>query len=177
MYAFRPGLFRPVDPLMFCDDVIPVRIALDGYLTLYHPDAWCVEEAVDEAVERRRRRRHASFGLRTMLQLAAEALRKGRFFVLYQCVSHRVLRWLGGLALAGILVSSIFLASPWKAVAIAGQAIFYGAAAAGLLASRSGLRMTLLYLPYYFLVITGAGLGGLAAFLRGTDTPYWEPRK
>ncbi len=76
-----------------------------------------------------------------------------------------------------MLVSSVFLASPWKAIVVTGQALFCGVAVAGLIASRSGLRITPLYLPYYFLVITGAGLRGLVAFFRDPDAPYWEPRK
>jgi cellulose synthase/poly-beta-1,6-N-acetylglucosamine synthase-like glycosyltransferase len=104
IYAFRTPLFRPVDPLMFCDDVIPIRIRLTGLLTLYEPAARCTEEAATEAVEARRRRRHASFGLRSMLAMGREALAGGYLLVVYQCVSHRILRWLGGVFLATLLV-------------------------------------------------------------------------
>src|SRR5207245_11298697 len=79
IYAFRARLFRPVDPLAFCDDVIPIRIGLDGYFTIYRPEAACTEEAAGEAVEMRRRRRHASFGLRSMIAVMEEALRRRRF--------------------------------------------------------------------------------------------------
>lgn len=177
MYAFRRELFRPVDPLMFCDDVIPVRIALQGYLTLYDPEARCTEETAGEAVERRRRARHASFGMRSMIHLAADALRSSRWLVLYQCISHRMLRWAGGLALAALLASSPFLPDPWRWPAVAGQFALYATAAVGYLASRAGLRAAVLYMPYYFLVITVSGLAGLAAYIRRTDTPYWEPRR
>jgi cellulose synthase/poly-beta-1,6-N-acetylglucosamine synthase-like glycosyltransferase len=177
IYAFRTRLFRSVDPLMFCDDVIPIRIRLDGFLAFYEPGARCVEEAVAETVEARRRRRHASFGLRTMLRMGREALAAGRILVLYQCVAHRILRWLGGLCLIAMVLSSPFLASPWNAVAPASLALFGGAALAGWLLDRAGRRVTILYLPYYFLVITSAGVRGLGAWLSGTDHPYWEPRK
>lgn len=177
IYAFRKELFRPVDPLMFCDDVIPIRIAVRGYVTIYDPEARCTEETADEPVERRRRRRHASFGLRSMLQVSREAFRRGRFLILYQCICHRILRWTGGLALGGIVISSAFLRQPWNALAIWGQALFYGAAALGFLASRLGFRAPALYLPYYFFAIHAAGLGGLGAFLLRTDRPHWEPRR
>lgn len=177
MYAYRRELFRPVDPLMFCDDVVPARIALDGYLTLFDPQALCTEETVGEEVERRRRARHASFGLRSMLHLATEALRRGRLLLFYECLAHRVLRWGGGLALAAFFVSTWWLQVPWRLPALAGQTLFYGAAIAGYLASRRGRRITALYLPYYFLVINLAGLAGLRAYILGTDKPYWSPRR
>jgi cellulose synthase/poly-beta-1,6-N-acetylglucosamine synthase-like glycosyltransferase len=177
IYAFRTPLFRPVDPLMFCDDVIPIRIRLTGLLTLYEPAARCTEEAATEAVEARRRRRHASFGLRSMLAMGREALAGGYLLVVYQCVSHRILRWLGGVFLATLLVSSPFLPYPWSGVALAVQGAFYAAALAGFALDRWGRRVRLLYLAYYFLVITRAGLSGLGAFLSGSDHPYWEPRQ
>jgi len=177
IYAYRRRLFRPVDPMMFCDDVIPSRIALDGSLTIYDPDARCTEEAVDEAAEMRRRTRHASFGLRTMLRLGREALADGRPFVLYECVSHRILRWLGPLALAAMLIATPFLGPVWRPAALLAELVFYGAAALGGLARALGLKTGPLYLPYYFLAINLAGLRGLIAFLRRTDRPYWEPRQ
>jgi cellulose synthase/poly-beta-1,6-N-acetylglucosamine synthase-like glycosyltransferase len=177
IYAYRRRLFRPVDPLMFCDDVIPVRIAIERYLAIYDPEARCTEEAAEEAVERHRRARHASFGLRSMLFLISEACRRGRLLILYQCVSHRLLRWAGGPALGALLLSAPFLPRPWGSVALAGQGAFYVIALLGFLASRLGRGNTPLYLPYYFLVINLAGVRGLFSYVRGTDRPHWEPRQ
>jgi hypothetical protein len=112
-----------------------------------------------------------------MLQVSGEALRHGRLLLFYQCVCHRILRWAGGLALGGILISSPFIGAPWNALVLWGQALFYGAAALGFLASRLGVRAPALYLPYYLFAIHAAGLAGLRAFLLKTDRPYWEPRR
>lgn len=177
IYAFRAPLFRAVDPLMFCDDVIPVRIRIHGWDVIYEPGARCVEEAVDEATELRRRRRHASFGLRSMLALCGEAAAARRPLVVYQCVSHRILRWFGGLWLALILIGTLGLPAPWRAAAAALQGLLYGAAAAGYLLDRLGRRVTILYFPFYALAITAAGMQGLASFILRTDRPWWEPRQ
>ena len=177
IYAYRRPLFRPVDPLMFCDDVIPIRIAIQGFRTIYDPAACCSEEAADERVERRRRRRHASFGLRSMWILLREAVRAGRFLVAYQCVSHRILRWGGALALGGILLSSLYLPAPWSGILLAGQCFFYFTALAGYLLSRAGLRFPMAYFPYYFFVIHMAGVAGIWALMSRSDRPYWEPRQ
>ena len=177
IYAYRRPLFRTVDPLMFCDDVIPIRIAIQGWEVLYEPAASCSEEAPPEAVEMRRRRRHASFGLRSMRRMMRESLAAGRLLIVYQCLCHRVLRWLGGLALLGILVSTPFLAPPLRVWATAGQGALYGAAVLGLLASRARLKIPAAYHAYYLLAIHAAGLTGLFNFVLGADAPHWEPRQ
>ena len=177
MYAIRRSLFRPVDPLMFCDDVIPIRISIDGHRTLYDPEARCTEEAARLGVEMKRRRRHASFGMRSMIAMSGEALRRGRVFVAYQCVSHRILRWLGGFALLGILCGAPFADPPLRSLLIGGQVLFYGLASIGVLANLAGWRIGILQLPYYYLVITVAGMAGLASWLRKADRPYWTPRQ
>jgi biofilm PGA synthesis N-glycosyltransferase PgaC len=176
IYAFRSRLFRPVDPLMFCDDVIPIQIALLGYKTIYEPAARCTEEAVDEQVEFRRRRRHASFGLRSILWAIGAATRQGRLLLIYECLSHRILRWMGGLALCALLVSSFYLSSPLRPIVLIAQGAFYIAAGIGWLGSHLRFRTGPFYLAYYYLVISLAGLLGLVAFVLRTDKPYWDPR-
>jgi cellulose synthase/poly-beta-1,6-N-acetylglucosamine synthase-like glycosyltransferase len=177
IYAYRRPLFRPVDPRMFCDDAIPIRIRIAGYLVLYEPGARCVEEAVKETTELRRRRRHASFGMRTMTAMIREALQAGQPLVAYQALSHRVLRWFGGLWLLAILLGTPWLPDPFRMVAAWGQAILYGAALAGLLLDRLGVRVTILYYPYYALALTAAGMAGLYSLVTNVDRPWWEPRQ
>src|SRR5262249_32360786 len=53
IYAYRRDLFRPVDPLMFCDDVIPIRIGIAGWMVIYDCEAWCTEETSSEEAEMR----------------------------------------------------------------------------------------------------------------------------
>lgn len=177
IYAYRRGLFQAVDPRMFCDDVIPIRIRIGGSQVLYEPRARCVEEAVGETIELRRRKRHASFGMRTMLAMIREALGHGRLLVAYQAVSHRILRWLGSLWLLLILIGTPWLPVPVRQIAGWGQGLFYVAACLGFALDRVGRRVTILYLPYYALALTGAGLAGLYNLIRDTDRPFWEPRQ
>lgn len=177
IYAYRRTLFRKVDPLTFCDDVIPIRIALAGQKVIFDPAARCSEETAPEEVELRRRRRHASFGMRSMLLVMGEAARAGQLFIVYQCLSHRVIRWLGGASLITMAVTTPGLPSPWSFVALVTQAAFYGLAVIGVAADRLGVRWRPAYLAYYVLAIHAAGLAGLVRFVRRTDRPFWEPRQ
>lgn len=177
IYAYRRSLFRPVDPLMFCDDVIPVRIAIAGRKVIYDPEAWCSEETSNERVEMRRRKRHASFGLRSMLQVMREAVPAGKLLVVYQCLSHRVLRWLGGPALIGLLASTPFLPHPAREGAVVVQALGYLLAGLGWVLTRAGTRFPPAYIAYYGIGIHAAGLTGLLNYILRRDRPFWEPRQ
>ena len=112
-----------------------------------------------------------------MVALLRESISAGRLLIAYQSICHRMLRWGGALALAGIMVSSLYLPAPWFRIFLAGQTLFYLAALAGYLLSRAGVRFPAVYFPYYFLVINVAGFLGLWALLRRSDRPYWEPRQ
>jgi cellulose synthase/poly-beta-1,6-N-acetylglucosamine synthase-like glycosyltransferase len=177
IYAYRTALFRPVHPLMFCDDVIPIRIAIGGRLVLYDPEASCTEETVGEAVEMRRRRRHASFGMRSMGRLIVEAIRGGRWLVVYQCLSHRVLRWMGGPALLLLAATTPFLPPGPRGPVAAAQIAFYALAALGGLPGGFGRRLKPAYLAYYTVVIHLAGIAGLVQLALGRDAASWEPRR
>jgi len=177
IYAFRAGSFAPVDPFAGEDDLIPIRIALSGSLVLYDPEARCTEESMEEAVEIRRRRRHAFYGLHTVVWTIAGALRSFRPLVLYECFSHRLLRWLGGPALVGALCSTPWLPPGPRVAAAAAQGLFYAAAAVGWLGSRLRVPTGPCYRIYYFLVINLAGMQGLWTFLTRSGSPVWEPRR
>jgi cellulose synthase/poly-beta-1,6-N-acetylglucosamine synthase-like glycosyltransferase len=177
IYAYRTALFRPVHPLTFCDDVIPIRIAIGGRLVLYDPEAACSEETVGEAAEMRRRRRHASFGMRSMAQVIAEAVRASRWLVVYQCLSHRVLRWLGGPALIALAAATAFLPPGLRGPVALAQLGFYALAALGGLTGPLGRRFRPAYLAYYAVVIHLAGMAGLVQLALGRDAASWEPRR
>lgn len=177
IYAYRRHHFRPVDPLTFCDDVIPIRVAIAGHRVLYEPTARCTEEAAPEPVELRRRQRHASFGMRSMRLVIVEAVAAGRWLVVYQCLSHRILRWLGGPALILIAATTPWLPHPWRLPALAIQGVFYGAALSGWALDRLGVRFRPAYLAWYALALHAAGLLGLIRLVAGDDRPFWEPRQ
>ncbi|HUD71668.1 MAG TPA: glycosyltransferase family 2 protein [Dongiaceae bacterium] len=177
IYAYRRSLFRQVDPLTFCDDVIPIRVAMARYRVIYDSGARCTEETAPEEVELRRRRRHASFGMRSMRLVMREAVAAGRWLLVYQCLSHRVLRWLGGVALLLMAAVTPWLPAPWRLPALGVQGGFYALAATGWALDRLGLRFRPAYLAYYVLAIHAAGLTGLWRLLSGTDAPHWEPRQ
>jgi len=177
LYAYRRRLFQPVNPLMFCDDVIPIRISIAGYLVVYDPEAFCSEETSNEGAEIRRRRRHASFGMRSMVRMIREAVPAGRWLVVYQVLCHRILRWFGGPALIVAAVATPFLPAGIRTPAALVQMSFYLLAVLGGILRQAKVRPRPLYLAYYIVVIHLAGLTGLIQLVTRRDTPFWEPRQ
>jgi hypothetical protein len=100
-----------------------------------------------------------------------------RWRLLWALVSHRVLRWLTAPALAVALGANAVLLGhhPLYALTLAGQGAFYALALAGLIGERRGRRLGRAALPYYFCVVSAAGLAGLARSLRGGAQAIWAP--
>src|SRR3989441_4183488 len=101
-----------------------------------------------------------------------------RWRAVWMLVSHRLLRWMSAPCLALALVANAWLAvgEPFYRLTLAGQAGFYGLALLGLLAERAALPVGKLAVPYYFCVVSAAGIGGVAPlFPRGGGGPGGPP--
>jgi poly-beta-1,6-N-acetyl-D-glucosamine synthase len=100
-----------------------------------------------------------------------------RWRAVWMLLSHRVLRWLNTPALVALLAASVWLAprSGLYAAALAGQAAFYALALAGWLSERAGRGLGKLAIPYYFCLVSAAGVAGFARFVRGRAEAVWAP--
>jgi hypothetical protein len=75
------------------------------------------------------------------------------------------------------LVANIVLLGghPLYSLTLTVQGAFYALALAGLAGERAGLRLGRAALPYYFCVVSAAGVGGLARYLGGGAQAVWAP--
>ncbi|HEX4733543.1 MAG TPA: glycosyltransferase family 2 protein [Thermoleophilaceae bacterium] len=174
--AFRRESFPEAPPGTVVDDFAQAMLAAaDGWRVVYAPRALSLETAsatiADEATRRARIVSGRGQALVRLLPLVAR--RNPRFA--FQVVSHKGLRPLVPWALAVAAASSVAPARRrrWARAAVAGQAAFYGAALAGLVAERSGRRSRLLYLPYWFCRMNLATLSGLGDLARGRQDAVW----
>ena len=77
--------------------------------------------------------------------------------------------------LLGLLVSSAALArEPLFAWLLGAQLALFAAAALGAWLNSRGSRPTLLYVPFYFIVMNFAAAGGLLRYLRGRHSVLWS---
>src|SRR6185503_14604363 len=101
----------------------------------------------------------------------------GRLRAAWMLVSHRVLRWSTAFGLTAMLASNLLLVdtSPVYVATLLGQAAFYLFAAAGWIAERRGHAIGKLALPYYFCVVSAAGVAGIVRFLHSGAESVWAP--
>lgn len=92
--------------------------------------------------------------------------------------SHKALRWLAPLAMAGCLVSAWMLrASPGYAALFAAQVAGYSVAAAATFWPAVAGRLALARLAGFFLLVNLAALRALWQWLTGVRVETWEPTR
>jgi cellulose synthase/poly-beta-1,6-N-acetylglucosamine synthase-like glycosyltransferase len=178
LYAVRRAAYVPLYHEACSDFIIATKMVEQGLRAVYEPGAVCTEET------NRRADRELKMRVRIIAQTLADLwrhramlnpLRAGFYAV--QLLSHKVLRYLVPVFLAGTLLSSLWLArhSALYAAAALGQGLFYVAALAGWALERAGWRSRLLALPQYFVLANVASVLGFYQLLRGERYARWEP--
>lgn len=178
LYALRRSLHRSMSPKAANDFQHPLQVALQGYRSVYIPQAVATEEAAsDEKVEARRRVRIISRGwqgLASNLQVLNPA--KAGVFSL-QFIARKLLRWLGPIFMIIALIANAFLARDYDfyKLTLLAQGLFYVAALLGLGLRKLKLRFLPAHIPYYFCLINWAALKALLSFIAGRDFAVWTP--
>lgn len=178
IYALRTDVWRPLHPAEVNDLLHPVQAALDGFTCRFEPLAVTVEPPSRDATQEFRRHvRIIAQGIAVTVRALPRLAAAGRWRAVWALLSHRVLRWTGSAYLLAALGSSLALAGtgPWYGAALAAQLLFYGLAAAGLVAERRGVRLGPLAAPYYFCVVSAAGIAAVVRYARGGADATWAP--
>ena len=178
LYAVRRAAYVPMYEEACSDFLIATKMVEQGLRTVYEPAAVCTEET------NRRSDKELRMRVRVIAQTYTDLWRHRRMlnpfrsgFYGVQLVSHKVLRYAVPLFLALAFAASAVLAkgSNFYLAALAAQALFYAAAAAGWLLERRGARVALLALPHYFVLANWASVVAFYKFLRGERYARWEP--
>ena len=181
IYAIRRELFAPVAEGVTDDFYTSTGVIAQGYRLVFAPQAIAYEAVAGKSGDEFGRKvRVITRGLRGVL-LRRELLdpRRHGFYAL-QLFSHKVLRRLVAVPLLLLaLVSPLLWArGALYRLATLGQALFYGLAAAGIAAERSGRKLhRLLALPAYFSLVNVAALQATLNVLRGRSIVVWEPTR
>ena len=184
LFSVRTALFEPVEEAVILDDfLISLRINIKGYRIAYAPDAYAMETPSDSIKEEHKRKiRISAGGFQSIVMLRA-LLNIFRFPVVsFQYISHRVLRWtLSPLSLLLLLLSNIVLAvyaGGWFYPAcLAIQVLGYGAALTGYKLAERNIKISLFYIPFYFLFMNIAVYQGFYRYLTRSQSAAWEKAK
>lgn len=180
IYALRRTIFSPLHPADVNDLLHPLQTALAGYVSRFDPHAYTIEPPSKGAgQEFRRHVRIIAQGIALARQWLPRLVAAGCGRGAWALVSHRVLRWASApfLVLACAANLALLGRDPLYGVTMVVQAAFYGLALAGGLAERHGLSLGKLAIPYYFCVVSAAGVGGLLRYLRGGAEAIWAPAR
>jgi glycosyltransferase involved in cell wall biosynthesis len=178
IYALRRRLYTDLAAAEVNDFLHPIQAALAGCESRFEPEAYTVEPpSNDGGQEFRRHARIVAQGMHLLRRWLPALIAARRWRAVWMLLSHRALRWLNAPALTALLAASAWLApqSPLYAAALAGQAAFYALALGGWLAERTGRGLGRLAIPYYFCLVSAAGVAGFARFVRGRAEAVWAP--
>lgn len=181
IYAIRRELFTPVAEGVTDDFYTSTGVIAQGYRLVFAPQAIAYEAVAGKSGDEFGRKvRVITRGLRGVL-LRRELLdpRRHGFYAL-QLFSHKVLRRLVAvpLLLPALVSPLLWARGALYRLATLGQALFYGLAAAGIAAERSGRKLhRLLALPAYFSLVNVAALQATLNVLRGRSIVVWEPTR
>jgi glycosyltransferase involved in cell wall biosynthesis len=177
-FAIRSERMPIVPDHLTHDGVVPPTLYLEGTRTAYVPEAISLESyALDSRQDFSRRVRTVLQALQSYwhVKAALGPLRTGFYAV--QIWSHRILRWLVFPVLMVMLGTSLWLAArSWLYAVLAGlQGACYLLALAGWLIDRLGKRITLFYIPFYFVYVHLAAFWAVLMALGGKRIAAWRP--
>ena len=177
IYAIRKSLFQPLRPTDLSDFVNPLQITAQGYRNIYEPKAISFEDGADNFdKEFYRKVRIVNRAWRGLLRVRT-LLNPFQFgFYTLQVISHKLLRWLVPVFMAGALITNLALVhlSPlYLGFAIA-QIIFYLLAGIGWIQSQQENIPRAFYVPYYFCLVNYASLLGILRHYRGETYTVWQ---
>jgi len=178
IYALRRRIYRDLGPAEVNDLAHAIQTVLEGYVARFDGGAYTIEPPSAHAgQEFRRHVRIVAQNAQLIADWLPRVVAARRWRLAWVLVSHRILRWTTAPMLGLALAANIALLGtrPIYTLALAAQAGFYALALAGLAAERAGLTLGRAALPYYFCVVSAAGVGGLARYARSGAQAVWTP--
>lgn len=178
--AIRRELYVPMRPDQLPDFVLPLAVVEQGRRVVYEPDAVVYEPALSDGMEEFRMRVRVSLRALWALYDKRNLLDPLRYpLFAWQLISHKVLRYLAFLPLAGLFAFNAlaFVQHGFLAEFLVLQLAAYALAAMGHMFRRSGAGASMLLAPYYFVVLNLACAVAFWKFLSGQKMILWNPRK
>jgi poly-beta-1,6-N-acetyl-D-glucosamine synthase len=172
LYAVRRKLLVPLPPQTILDDVyLPMNVVRQGSRVIFEPraKAWDVVN-LGTNQEFRRKVRTLS-GNYQLLQLAPWILSRSNP-ILFEFISHKLMRLLVPFALLAVLVSSVFLSHPLYRLALTLQLVFYGLAVLGMLGLKQGMVSRVADAALTFVVLNTAAMVAFTNFVTGRKAAW-----
>ena len=181
--AMRREIYRPMNADQLPDFVQPLTVREQGFRVVYESGALLYEDALADANDEFRMRVRVSLRAFHALKDKAALLNPFKFGLFaWQLFSHKSLRYMAFLFMAGAFVTNLALAlwprfSPAWSLVLIGQIIFYSLASYGHTMNRQGQQLPrLVGMIYYLCVLNLASAAAFWQFLLGRKQVIWKPR-
>jgi len=167
--AFRRSLFRDLPAFVGDDCIIPLYVSYQGYRVVHCGAALAYDSMEHEDMREFRSRVRMTMRNWTGTWMVPSLLdpfkNPGYAFALW---SHKLLRWLGSVALLGMTVAAVLLAMVGaQPVIVIGFGLFLGTGALGLVMSRKEKPIPVAGAVYSFLLANLGFMCGLGKALTG----------
>jgi poly-beta-1,6-N-acetyl-D-glucosamine synthase len=167
LYAARKNLLVSIPQVTLLDDVyIPMQVARQGKRVVFESGAIAWDHLDKPPGWEFRRKIRTLVGNYQLIRLAPWLLTT-RNPLLFEFVSHKVLRLFGPFMLVGLLLSSLLLPGTFYRSALALQVAFYIIALVALMKSRPALVGRLSDAAFTFVMLNTAALVALLYFVTG----------
>jgi cellulose synthase/poly-beta-1,6-N-acetylglucosamine synthase-like glycosyltransferase len=175
IFALRRSLFRPQAESTIHDDLaLSLEVLRQGHRVVYEPEARSFEPASRSLIDEFRIKMRMAAGGLQIVQRFWRGLLPPRDLFTWEFFSHKILRWVLGILLVLVLISSALLDGLFFRWAFGLQMCFYAAAGAGLALWKWKGTAGPFYLPFYFCLVNAACLTGVLQFVAGKHSASWK---
>jgi cellulose synthase/poly-beta-1,6-N-acetylglucosamine synthase-like glycosyltransferase len=177
-FAIRGELCPIVEPHLILDAIVPCALKLNGYRTVYEPQAISIEDyPLDAGSDFRRRLRTVIQAFYSYMSIpqALNPFRTGWFA--FKLFSHRFTRWFVFPWMLVALLTNLLLVSisPIYSTLFIVQLICFSCAIIGWILEKFDKRIKLFYIPYYYVYIHLAAFIAVLQALSGKRVATWVP--
>jgi cellulose synthase/poly-beta-1,6-N-acetylglucosamine synthase-like glycosyltransferase len=178
LYAIRKSAYEPMYPEACSDFLICTTVYRKGLRSVFAPDAVCFERTNNRADDELRMRVRVIAQTFTDLWRNRDMLNplKSGFYGI-ELISHKLMRYAVPFILTTLLAANVALvgSSVFYTATFMVQTAFYSLAVGGWLVERTGKRVTVVAVPFYFVLANLASAVAFYQFLRGETYTRWEP--
>lgn len=184
LFSLRTNLYQPVEEVIILEDfVTSLRLCIKGYIVAYEPNAYAMEYASPSLKEEQKRKVRICAGAFQAMALLKELFNIFKYPALsFQFISHRVLRWTAcPVCLPLIFVFNLLIViggtGKFFMYLFSAQVVFYLIAATGWLLADKTIKLTSLFIPYYFIFMNITVYKGFYRYVTKTQSVLWEKSK
>lgn len=174
IYAVRKRLYTPLEPHTLLDDfLVPMRIVLAGYRVIFIRAARAFDLSSQTAKREFSRKVRTLAGNFQAVSLEPRLLTAANP-VLFQFISHKLMRLVVPYCCLAAWVTSALLPGPLYAAAFALQTTFYCLGILNLTPLRTAPIAKLFRISWTFMVLNAAAVMGLWVFLSRQERMVWR---